>query len=60
MNHLLRKMTAGIFSLLFYCENVIIQYAAQKTLTDVFGASLLLLEFGCLRYVLLLYYLKVH
>ena len=57
MNHLLPKITA--FSLLFYCENVIIQYPVQKTSTDVFGASLLLLEFGCLRYVLLLYYLRM-
>ena len=44
MDHLLPKITAGIFSLLFYRENVIIQYAVQKTLTDVFGASLLLLR----------------
>ena len=49
----------GLFSLLFYCENVINQYAVQKILADVFGASLLLLELGCLRYVLLLYDLKM-
>ena len=49
----------GLFSLLFYCENGIIQYAVQKILTDVFGASLLLLELGCLRYVLLLYHLRM-
>ena len=46
----------GLFSLLLYCENVIIKYAVQKTLADVFGASLLLLELVCLRYILLLYH----
>ena len=49
----------GLLSLLFYCENGINQYAVQKILTDVFGASLLLLELGCLRYVLLLYDLRM-
>ena len=56
-NNIERLLLEGLFSLLFYCENVIIQYAVQKMLTDVFGASLLLLELGCLRYVLLLYHL---
>ena len=37
-------MTEGLFNLLFYCESVINQYDGQITLTDVFGASLLLLE----------------
>ena len=45
--------------MLFYCESGINQYAVQKILTDVFGASLLLLELGCLRYVLLLYHLRM-
>ena len=30
----------GLLSLLFYCESGIYQYAVQKILTDVFGASL--------------------
>ena len=47
-----RLLLEGQFSLLFYCENGINQYAVQKILTDVFGVSLLLLELGCLRYVL--------
>ena len=47
-------MMEGLFSLLFYCESVINQYAVQNTLTDVFGASLLLHELGCLRHVVLL------
>ena len=54
-----RLLLEGLFSLLFYCENGINQYAVQKILTDVFGASLLLLELGCLRYVLLLYHLRM-
>ena len=29
--------------ILFYCENGINQYSEQKTLKDVFGASLLLI-----------------
>ena len=41
-------MVKGLFSLLFYCESGINQYAVEKTLTDVFGVSLLLLELGCL------------
>ena len=35
-------MLEGLFSLLFYCG--INQYAGQETLTDVLGASLLVLE----------------
>ena len=54
-----RLLLEGLFSLLFYCENGINQNAVQKILTDVFGASLLLLELGCLRYVLLLYHLRM-
>ena len=54
-----RLLLEGQLSLLFYCENVIIQYAVQKFLTDVFGAGLLLLELGCLRYVLLIYHLRM-
>ena len=52
-------MVEGLFSLLFYCESVINQYDVQKTLTDVFGASLLLLELGCLRYVVLPYHSRM-
>ena len=54
-----RLLLEGLFNLLFYCESGINQYAVQKTLTDVFGASLLLLELGCLRYVVLLYHLRM-
>ena len=54
-----RLLLKGLFSLLFYCENGINQYAVQKILTDVFGTSLLLLELGCLRYVLILYHLRM-
>ena len=59
-------MVEGLFSFLFYCESGINQYAVQKTLTDKqqtltdnFGASLLLLELGCLRYVALPYHLRM-
>ena len=38
-----------IFSLLFYYESGINQYAGQNTLTDVFGVNLLLLELNCFR-----------
>ena len=41
------SMVEGLFSLLFYCESGINQYARQKTLTDAFGASLSLLEISC-------------
>ena len=52
-------MVERLFSFLFYCESGINQYAVQKTLTDDFGASLLLLELGCLRYVVLPYHLRM-
>ena len=52
-------MVVGLFSLLFYCESGINQYIVQKTLTDVFWASLLLIEPGCHRYVVLLYHLRI-
>ena len=54
-----RLIMEGLFSLLFYCESGINEYAVQKTLTDFFGASRLLLELGCLRYVVLLYHLRM-
>ena len=54
-----RLLLESLFSLLFYCENVIIQYAVQKILTYVFDESVLLLELGFLRYLLLLYYLRM-
>ena len=56
-----QRQTASevLFSLLFHCESGINQYAVQKTLTDVFGEILLLLELGCLRYVVLLYHLRM-
>ena len=34
-------MVEGLFSLLYYCESGINQYASQKSLTDVFGVSLI-------------------
>ena len=54
-----RLLLEGLLNLLFYCESGINQYAVQKTLTDVFGTSMLLLELGCLRYVVLLYHLRM-
>ena len=42
-------MVKGIFSSLFYCECSFNQYAGEKTLTDVFGAGLLLLGLSCFR-----------
>ena len=52
-------MVEELYSLLFYRENGINQYAVQKTRTDVFWASLESLELGCLRYVVLLYSLRI-
>ena len=52
-------MVEGMFSYLFYCESGINQYAVQKTLTDDFGVNLLLLDLGCLRYVVQLYHLRM-
>ena len=54
-----RLLLEGLFSMLFYCDSGINQYAVQKVLTDVFGASLLILELSWLRYVLLLYHLRM-
>ena len=39
-------MLEGLFSLLFYCESGINQYAGQKTSIDVFGTSLLSRRLG--------------
>ena len=44
-------MLEGLFSLLFYCESGINQYAGQKTSIDVFGTSMLSLGLGWLRYI---------
>ena len=45
------------FSLLFYCEyGIINQYAGQRTLTDVSGANLLLLELSCFGNIILSYF----
>ena len=52
-------MATGLFSLLFYCECGINQYTGQKTLTDVLGASLILLELSCLEHIVLPYHLKI-
>ena len=52
-------MAEGLFSLLFHCEGGINQYAVQKTLADVFRASLLLLEFSYFRNVALPYHLRM-
>ena len=49
-------MVEWLFSLLFYCECGINQYAGQETLTDVSGANLLLLEFSCFRNTVLSYF----
>ena len=49
----------GRFSLLFYCESGFIQYAGQKTLTDVFGANLLLLELRCFTNIVLQRHLRM-
>ena len=46
-------MVEGIFSLLFYCESGINQYAGQKPLTNIFGASLLLLELSCFKNIVI-------
>ena len=52
-------MVKRLFSFLSYCESGINQYAVQKTLADDFGANRLLLELGCLRYIVLLYHLRM-
>ena len=46
-------MVEGLFSLLFYCESGINQYAGQITLTHNFGDSLLLLELRWIRNIVL-------
>ena len=48
----------GLLSL-FYCERGIAQYAGEKTLTDAFGASLLLLELSCFRNIVLSFQLRM-
>ena len=48
-------MVEELFSFLFYCESGINQYTVQKSVADDFGVSLLLLELGYLRYVVLPY-----
>ena len=52
-------MVEGLFSLLFYCESGINQYAGKKTLTDVFRASLLLLQLSCFRNIVLPYHSRM-
>ena len=52
-------MMEGLLSLLFCCDSGINQYAGQKTLTDVFGVSLSLLEFSCFRKIVLPYHLRM-
>ena len=49
----------GLFSLLFYCESGVNKYTEQKTLADVFGVSLLLLELSCFRKIVLPYHLRM-
>ena len=50
------SMVEGLFSLLFYCENGINQYAVPITLRVVFGGESVF-ELDCLRCVLR-YYLR--
>ena len=45
-----------LFRLLFYCECGINQYAEQKSLIDVSGTNLLLLELSCFRNIVLSYF----
>ena len=52
-------MVQWLFSLLFYCESGFNQYAGQKTLTDNFGASPLLLELSCFRNIVLPCHLRI-
>ena len=49
----------ALFSLLLYCESGIYEYDGQKTLTDVFVASLLLLELGFFRNIVFPYHLRL-
>ena len=48
-----------LLSLLFYFESGINQYGGQKTLTDIFGASLLLLLISCFKGIVLSYHLRM-
>ena len=48
-------MVEGLFSLLFYCESGINQYAGQITL----GLSLLLFELSWFRYIALPFHLRM-
>ena len=47
------------YLMLFYCESGINQYAGLKTLTDVSGAGLLLVELNFFRNIVLPYYLRM-
>ena len=50
-------MVKWLFSLLFYCKcGIINQYAGQKTLIDVSGENLLLLELSCFRNMVISYF----
>ena len=49
-------MLEWMFSVLFSCESGINQYVGQKTLTDVSGANLLLLQLSCFRNIVLSYF----
>ena len=40
-------------------ERIINQYAGQKTLTDVLGASMLVLELSCFRKIVVPYHLRM-
>ena len=53
------SIVEGLFIFLFHSESGFNQYAVQKALRDVFGASLLLIEIGCLRYIVLPYHLRM-
>ena len=53
-------MVEGLLSLLLYCESGINQYAGQKTLTNNFGANILLIEVGCFTNIGVPYHLRVH
>ena len=49
-------MVDSLFSSLFRCECGIIQYAGQKSLTDVSEENLLLHELSCFRKIILSYF----
>ena len=52
-------MMEGLFRLLFYYDSGINQYAGQKTLTYILGASLLLLELNVFTNIVLLYHFRM-